>query len=54
MMKVEAEELKCAELEAFRIYDKDHRFTAKDICTLHKIWLGNVYPFAGKYRSVNK
>lgn len=32
--------------------DIDHRFTAKDICRIHKIWLGNIYEWAGKYRQV--
>lgn len=31
----------------------DQRFTAKDICRIHKLWLADIYPWAGKYRSVN-
>ncbi|MCG3205843.1 MAG: hypothetical protein KCHDKBKB_02566 [Elusimicrobia bacterium] len=31
---------------------KDHRFTAEDICSMHDIWLGNIYSWAGKYRQV--
>jgi cell filamentation protein len=31
----------------------DHRFTANDACGAHKLWLGNVYEWAGQYRSVN-
>ena len=34
-------------------YDRDHRFTADDICGIHRIWLGPVYAWAGKYRKVN-
>jgi cell filamentation protein len=34
-------------------YDRDHRFTADDICEIHRIWLGPVYAWAGKYRQVN-
>lgn len=34
-------------------YDKRHRFTAEDICNIHKVWLGDVYEWAGKYRRVN-
>lgn len=34
-------------------YDKKHRFTASDICNIHKVWLGDVYEWAGKYRQVN-
>jgi len=39
--------------ELIKIYGKNHRFTAADICRVHKIWLGNIYPWAGKYRRVN-
>lgn len=33
-------------------YDQDHRFTASDICHMHKIWLGSIYQWAGCYRNV--
>jgi cell filamentation protein len=33
--------------------DADHRFSAPDILWLHKFWLGDVFPWAGAYRSVN-
>ncbi|MGO8857035.1 MAG: Fic/DOC family protein, partial [Steroidobacteraceae bacterium] len=26
---------------------------ANDICRLHRLWLGPIYPWAGEYRSVN-
>ena len=29
------------------------RFTAADISSIHKRWLGKIYPWAGAYRSVN-
>ena len=35
------------------LYDSDHRFTAADICRMHRLWLGRIYPWAGKYRQVN-
>lgn len=35
------------------LYGKTHRFTAKDICKIHKVWLGDIYEWAGKYRKVN-
>jgi cell filamentation protein len=35
------------------LYDIDHRFTAADICRMHRLWLGQIYPWAGKYRLVN-
>lgn len=35
------------------IYDRNHRFIAADICKIHKLWLGKIYDWAGKYRQVN-
>ncbi len=34
------------------VFDVDYRFTAEDICSIHKVWLGNVYEWAGRYRQV--
>jgi cell filamentation protein len=31
----------------------DQRFTAAALCRLHRDWLGQIYPWAGEYRSVN-
>ncbi len=31
----------------------DRRFTAADICSMHRRWLGSIYEWAGQYRSVN-
>ena len=36
-----------------RNFDDTHRFTAADICTFHKVWLDEIYEWAGKYRQVN-
>jgi cell filamentation protein len=33
--------------------DRDHRFVASDVCRMHERWLGGMYDWAGKYRSVN-
>jgi cell filamentation protein len=49
----EAEALKRATDTLVRSYDIHHRFTAEDICQMHKIWLGQIYPWAGHYRQVN-
>ena len=38
---------------AIRHYSADHRFTADDLCRLHRQWLGAIYPWAGEYRQVN-
>ena len=34
-------------------FNKTHSFTEKDIKHIHKLWLEKIYPWAGKYRTVN-
>ncbi len=34
-------------------YDETHRFTAADICEIHRFWLGEIYEWAGEFRHVN-
>ena len=52
--RVENIALKQAEDLFFRkLVSKNHRFTATDICNMHKVWLGKIYEWAGKYRSVD-
>ena len=34
------------------IYQGDRRITSADICLIHKIWLGDIYEWAGRYRQV--
>ncbi len=53
MDRIEAREQLRALEGLSRTYDIDHRFTAADICGIHKIWLGRIYEWAGKYRQVN-
>lgn len=53
MNEAEAQALLLAQDAAIDRYDADHRFTAADICELHRIWLGPIYDWAGQYRSVN-
>jgi len=36
-----------------RTFDDRHRFTAADICEFHRIWLTDIYDWAGQYRQVN-
>jgi cell filamentation protein len=31
----------------------DQRFTAADIRRMHRLWLGEIYVWAGEYRQVN-
>ena len=52
MDKREKEEQLRAMDELTDLFDRDHRFTAADICKMHKMWLGNIYEWAGKYRQV--
>lgn len=53
MDALEEQELERTELELLKIFDENHQFTAEDICNIHELWLGDIYPFAGKYRGVN-
>jgi len=53
MEALEERELGRAESELLTLIDENHRFTAEDICAIHELWLGEIYPFAGKYRTVN-
>lgn len=39
--------------EVSRLYGLEHQFTSSDICRMHQIWPGEIYPWAGEYRSVN-
>ena len=46
--------LKQAEDVFFRkLVREDRRFSAKDICNMHKVWFGKIYEWAGRYRSVD-
>jgi len=51
--EIEAREQVRALGEFLKIFEQDHRFSATDICKMHKIWLGDVYAWAGRYRQVN-
>ncbi len=53
MDKIEGQEYLRAYSEVVGIYGQRHRFTAEDICRIHKIWLGPIYAWAGRYRQVN-
>lgn len=53
MDRIEALEQLRAMEELYGFYDKDHRFTAADICSIHEIWLGKIYEWAGQCRRVN-
>ena len=53
MDRVEAELLKQAVDRLIREHGPRRRFTAADICQMHKMWLGSIYAWAGNYRRVN-
>jgi cell filamentation protein len=53
MNEAESQALELAQETAIELYGPDHRFTAKDICDLHRIWLGPIYVWAGDYRTVD-
>lgn len=53
MDRVEALEYLRAIGELSGLYDEKHRFKASDIRRMHKVWLGRIYEWAGKYRQVN-
>jgi len=53
MNEAESQALELAQEAALDRYGPEHRFTAADICALHRLWLGPIYPWAGEYRSVN-
>ncbi len=36
-----------------RKFDETHCFTAAELCDCHRIWLGDIYEWAGHYRQVN-
>jgi cell filamentation protein len=55
--KEEMEQIETLELErvtnkAIDFYDRGHRFTAGDICDMHRWWLGSIFEWAGHYRKV--
>ncbi|MFH0772634.1 MAG: Fic family protein [Candidatus Omnitrophota bacterium] len=53
MDKIEAVALKQTEDLLFNTYDREDKFSAVDLCKIHKIWLGNIYEWAGKYRNID-
>lgn len=53
MEDAEAQAFASAQKVALKRYGGTHRFTPADIRYLHKLWLGSIYPWAGKYRTVN-
>ncbi|MGH8127665.1 MAG: Fic/DOC family protein [Gammaproteobacteria bacterium] len=53
MARRESEALLAAAERSIDETDLDHRFTADDIRRIHRLWFGEIYPWAGEYRQVN-
>ncbi|MEW6416591.1 MAG: Fic family protein [Nitrospirota bacterium] len=53
MDEAESKALKIALDKLLGTYSKNHRFKEADIRKIHKVWLGGIYEWAGKYRQVN-
>lgn len=53
MDEAESVALKTSTDKLLGMYDAGHSFTAEDIRTMHKVWLGDIYEWAGEYRQVN-
>ncbi len=50
--QLEAKELERVSLELIKLYSEDCQFTIEDICNIHESWLADIYPSAGKYRTI--
>ena len=53
MDEVEAVALKQAENLLFHAYSEDYRFSVEGLFKIHKVWLGKIYEWAGKYRTID-
>lgn len=53
IQQAESEALLAVQEWAVERYAADYRFVAADICDLHRRWLGDIYAWAGTYRTVN-
>ena len=53
MDEAEASALERAMDGLVRTYGETHRFTSADLCDCHRIWLRDIYEWAGHYRRVN-
>ncbi len=53
MQSAETEALWAAEEQLLKEVGQDQAFTTQDICSMHRLWLGGIYAWAGRYRQVN-
>lgn len=42
-----------AQTESFGMFTSSHKYASDDLSLMHRTWLGRIYPWAGKYRTVN-
>jgi len=50
---IELDLLKQLSIAVLDEIESDQTITLDDLCEWHRRWLGNIYPWAGKYRTVN-
>jgi len=50
---LEEQELKRIIVELEGLFNQNYQFISEDLCAIHEGWLGDIYPMAGKYRSVS-
>src|SRR3990170_1425774 len=53
MARAESQALLSAQERLVDSFSSDHRFVADDVRSIHRAWLGSIYPWAGEYRSLN-
>jgi len=53
MQFAESRALETVEETLLSRFDAGHRFRASDVCLIHRLWLGDLYQWAGEYRNVN-
>lgn len=50
---VESAALEKAQERLLERFSGTHRFATEDVCGIHRLWLGDIYDWAGAYRGVN-
>lgn len=50
---IEAERYALVQPKLMGMFTKEHCFTTEDVCEIHRLWLGEIYTWAGQYRQVN-
>jgi cell filamentation protein len=53
MQREESEALLATTQQLIDEVTAGHRFTADDVCGMHRRWLGHIYVWAGQFRSIN-